>query len=123
VVGGIVGLAVGVLTFVQPAATALTLVYVIGAWAIVTGALEIGAAIRLRKVVTTAGLMGFSGAISIVFGALVLAQPGQGALALVFLFGYYAILAGVSQIGLGFRLRRLGEVLQPRSQSAASPSR
>ena len=123
VVGGIVGLAVGVLTFVQPAATALTLVYVIGAWAIVTGALEIVAAIRLRKVVTTAGLMGFSGAISIVFGAVVLAQPGTGALALVFLFGYYAILAGVSQVGLGFRLRRVGEALQPRAQSAASPSR
>ena len=123
VLGGIVGLAIGVLTFVQPAATALALVYVIGAWAIVTGVLEIIGAIRLRKVISNEWLMGFSGAVSIVFGALVLAQPGTGALTLVFLFGYYAILAGISQIALGFRLRRLGEVLQPRSQSAASPSR
>ena len=122
VVGGIVGLAIGVLTFVQPAATALALVYVIGAWAIVTGVLEIIGAIRLRKAITNEWLMGFSGAISIVFGAVVLAQPGTGALALVFLFGYYAILAGVSQIGLGFRLRRLGEALPHRAQSAASPS-
>jgi uncharacterized membrane protein HdeD (DUF308 family) len=67
--------------------------------------------------------MGLSGAISIVFGALVLAQPGSGALARVFLFGYYAILAGVSQIGVGFRLRRLGVTpAQPRPQSAASTS-
>ena len=123
VLGSIVGLAIGVLTFVQPAATALALVYVIGAWAIVTGVLEIIGAIRLRKVISNEWLMGFSGAVSIVFGALVLAQPGTGALTLVFLFGYYAILAGISQIALGFRLRRLGEVLQPRSQSAASPSR
>jgi uncharacterized membrane protein HdeD (DUF308 family) len=123
VVGGIVGLAIGVLTFVQPAATALALVYVIGAWAIVTGVLEIVAAIRLRKVITTEWLMGFSGAISVVFGALVLAQPGTGALALVFLFGYYAILAGVSQIALGLRLHGLGEAIQQRSQGAASPSR
>ena len=122
VLGGIVGLAIGVLTFVQPAATALALVYVIGAWAIVTGVLEIIGAIRLRKAITNEWLMGFSGAISIVFGAVVLAQPGTGALALVFLFGYYAILAGVSQIGLGFRLRRLGEALPHRAQSAASPS-
>ena len=121
-VGGIVGLAIGVVTFVQPATTALALVYVIGAWAIVTGVLEIIGAIRLRKVITNEWLMGFSGAISIVFGAVVLAQPGTGALALVFLFGYYAILAGVSQIGLGFRLRRLGEGLTHRAQSAASPS-
>ena len=122
VLGGIVGLAIGVVTFVQPAVTALALVYVIGAWAIVTGVLEIIGAIRLRKVITNEWLMGFSGAISIVFGAVVLAQPGTGALALVFLFGYYAILAGVSQIGLGFRLRRLGEALPHRAQSAASPS-
>jgi uncharacterized membrane protein HdeD (DUF308 family) len=66
--------------------------------------------------------MAFSGAISIVFGVVVLAQPGTGALAIVFLFGYYAILAGVSQIGLGFRLRRLGEALPHRSRSAALPS-
>jgi uncharacterized membrane protein HdeD (DUF308 family) len=121
-VGGIVGIAIGVLTLVQPAATALALVYVIGAWAIVTGVLEIVAAIRLRKVITNEWLMGFSGAISIVFGAVVLAQPGTGALALVFLFGYYAILAGFSQIVLGLRLRGLGEAQEPRSQSAASPS-
>ena len=123
VVGGIVGLAIGVVTFVQPAATALALVYVIGAWAIVTGVLEITGAIRLRKVITNEWLMGFSGVISIVFGAVVLAQPGTGALALVFLFGYYAILAGISQIALGFRLRRLGETLRPRTQSVAPASR
>jgi uncharacterized membrane protein HdeD (DUF308 family) len=123
VLGGGVGIATGVLTFVQPAAMALALVYVIGAWAVVTGVLEIVAAIRLRKVITSEWLMGFSGLLSIVFGAVVLAQPGTGALALVFLFGFYAILAGISQISLGFRLRGLGESLQPRTQSATSPSR
>jgi uncharacterized membrane protein HdeD (DUF308 family) len=123
VLGGVVGIATGVLTFVQPAAMALALVYVIGAWAIVTGVLEIAAAIRLRNVISNEWLMGLSGALSIVFGAIVLAQPNAGALALVFLFGFYAILAGVSQISLGFRLRGLGESLQPQTQSAASTSR
>ena len=123
VLGGIVGIAVGVLTFMQPAAMALALVFVIGAWAIVTGLLEIVAAIRLRDVITGEWLMGFSGLLSIVFGVLVLAQPGSGALALVFLFGFYAILAGISQIGLGWRLRGLAEVVQTRTQSAASVSR
>lgn len=123
VLGGVVGIATGVLTFVQPAAMALALVYVIGAWAIVTGILEIAAAIRLRNVIANEWLMGLSGALSIVFGAIVLAQPNTGALALVFLFGFYAILAGISQISLGFRLRGLGESLQPRTQSATSASR
>src|SRR6266566_2432818 len=109
VLGGIVGIATGVLTFAQPGAVALALVYVIGAWAVVTGILEIVAAIRLRNVITSEWLMGFSGVLSIVFGVLVLAQPGTGALALVFLFGFYAILAGISQIGLGWRLHGLAE--------------
>jgi uncharacterized membrane protein HdeD (DUF308 family) len=94
-----------------------------GAWAVVTGVLEIAAAIRLRKVITTEWLLGLGGALSIVFGALVLAQPGAGALTLVFLFGFYAILAGVAQISLGFRLRGLGEALPPRTQSAGAASR
>jgi len=123
VLGGVVGIATGVLTFAQPAAMALALVYVIGAWAIVTGVLEIAAAIRLRDVISNEWLMGLSGALSIVFGGLVLAQPQAGALTLVFLFGFYAILAGISQISLGFRLRGLGESLQPRTQSATSASR
>jgi uncharacterized membrane protein HdeD (DUF308 family) len=66
--------------------------------------------------------MGLSGLVSIVFGALVLAQPSSGALALAYLFGFYAILAGVTQLGLGFRLRGVGDSLQHRMQGAASPS-
>jgi uncharacterized membrane protein HdeD (DUF308 family) len=123
VVGGIVGIATGVLTFAQPAAMALALVYVVGAWAILTGVLEIAAAIRLRKVITTEWRMGFSGALSIVFGALVLAQPGAGAITLVLLIGFYAILAGIAQISLGLRLRGLRETVQPHMQSTASAVR
>jgi len=123
VLGGIVGIATGVFTFLQPGAIALALVYVIGAWAVVTGILEIVAAIRLRNVITNEWLMGFSGVLSIVFGVLVLARPNVGALTLVYLFGFYAILAGISQISLGFRLRGLGESLPAQTQSATSASR
>ncbi len=123
VLGGIIGIAVGVLTFAQPAAMALALVYVVGAWAIVTGLLEIVAAIRLRDVISNEWLMGVSGALSILFGALVLYQPNAGALTLVWLFGLYAILAGVSQISLGLRVRRLDQTLQPRGQTVTSSAR
>lgn len=109
VLSGILGIGIGVLTFAKPATMALALVYVAGFWAIVTGLLEVVAAIRLRDVISGEWLMGLSGALSILFGLLVVAQPDTGALALVYLFGFYAILAGVSQIGLGFRLRGLSE--------------
>jgi len=103
---------------------ALALVYVAGFWAIVTGLLEIVAAIRLRDVISGEWLMGLSGVLSIVFGVLVVAQPNAGALTLVFLFGFYAILAGISQIGLGFRLRGLSEDVRKASvQTVSSASR
>jgi uncharacterized membrane protein HdeD (DUF308 family) len=123
VLGGMVGLATGVLTFAQPQAMALALVYVVGAWAIVVGILTIVAAIRLRQIITSEWLMGLGGALSIIFGLLVIAQPGAGALTLVYLFGFYAILAGIAQIGFGVRLRSLGQSLAPGAQRAPSPSR
>jgi uncharacterized membrane protein HdeD (DUF308 family) len=123
VLGGIVGIALGVLAFAQPGAVALALVYVVGAWATVTGLLEIVAAIRLRAVISTEWLLGLSGALSVLFGIAFLFQPNSGALALVYLFGFYAILAGISQITLGFRLRGLASSLQPRTQPASSASR
>jgi uncharacterized membrane protein HdeD (DUF308 family) len=122
-IGGILGIAAGVFTFIRPDAMALALVYVVGAWAIVTGLLEIVAAIRLRDVIDSEWLMGLSGVLSIVFGALVLAQPRAGALALAYLFGFYAVLAGITQIVLGFRLRGLGETLRPSTQSVTSSPR
>jgi uncharacterized membrane protein HdeD (DUF308 family) len=109
VLSGIVGIAAGVFTFARPGAVGLALVYVVGAWAIVTGILQIVAAIRLRDVVSGEWLMGLSGALSIIFGVLVLAEPSDGALALVYLFGIYAILFGISQIVLGFRIRGIGQ--------------
>ena len=109
VLSGILGVVVGVLTLFQPAAVALGLVFVIGIWAVVTGLLEIVAAVRLRKLITTEWLMAFTGVVSIIFGVLVLAQPASGALALVYLFGFYAVLVGVLQISFGLRLRRAHE--------------
>jgi hypothetical protein len=52
--------------------------------------------------------MGISGVLSIVFGVLVLAQPVAGAFALVYLFGFYAVLTGIVQLALGSRLRGIG---------------
>jgi uncharacterized membrane protein HdeD (DUF308 family) len=122
VLSGILGIGVGVITFLQPQATGLALVYVVGAWAIVTGLLEIVAAIRLREVISTEWLMGLSGVLSIVFGVLVVAQPNVGAISLVYLFGLYAILAGIGQIAFGFRVHNMVDSVRSRVQTAASAS-
>ena len=80
VVHGLVGIAAAVLTVVYPVLTAFTLVMVIAAWAMVTGMMQIFAAIRFRHAMTGEWLLDLSGALSIAFGVLVFLFPGAGAL-------------------------------------------
>jgi uncharacterized membrane protein HdeD (DUF308 family) len=119
VLEGVVSIGAGLVAFVWPGLTAVALVYVIAAWAIITGVLEIVAAVRLRHHITNEWWLGLSGALSIVFGVLLMAAPGVGALALVFWIGAYAIVFGALLVGLAFRLRSVRSGETPRMARAA----
>lgn len=107
VLSGLLGIVVGIGTFFYPGITAVALLYLIAAWAIVRGLFEIIAAIQLRKVLTGEWTLILSGIFSIIFGVLLLAYPATGLLALVWLIGAYALVFGVTMIVLAFRLRSL----------------
>lgn len=104
-VEGIAGILTGIITFVWPGITAIVLLYLIAAWAIVTGVFELLAAFRLRGHIANEWLLLLGGAASVIFGVLLIAQPGAGALALLWLIGIYAIVFGVLVLALAFRLR------------------
>ena len=108
---GIVSIAAGVIAFVNPLLTALTLVLVIGVWAVITGVLEIGAAIRLREEISGEFWLGLAGALSIIAGLILFFRPAIGGLSLIYVIGAYAILFGVSLIFLSFRLKGMGDNL------------
>jgi uncharacterized membrane protein HdeD (DUF308 family) len=110
VVEGLVSIAAGVVALFLPAAAAQALVLVIGAWAIVTGAVEIWTAIRLRRVIRGEVWLGLAGAASILLGLMLFLFPGVGALSLVWLIGSGAIVFGVFLVLLGWRLRRIHEL-------------
>jgi uncharacterized membrane protein HdeD (DUF308 family) len=107
---GLVGILVGVMTFVWPATTGLVLLYFIASWPVITGVFEIIAAIQLRHTITNEWLLILSGIASVVFGVLLFVFPGAGALSLVWLIGVYAVIFGVLLIGLALRLRSLPRV-------------
>jgi uncharacterized membrane protein HdeD (DUF308 family) len=101
---GLVGIGAGIVAFAWPGMTAMILLMVIAVWAILTGIAEIAAAIRLRKEIQGEWLLATSGVLSIVFGGLLLAYPGAGALAMLWLISAYAIVFGVILLGLAWRL-------------------
>ncbi len=102
---GLAGITAGILTFLWPGITAFVLLYLIAAWAIVTGVLEIIAAVRLRREIEGEWLLALSGVASVVFGLLLAVFPGAGALAVVWIIGAYALVFGLLLVALGFRLR------------------
>jgi len=105
---GVVGVGIGLATFFWPGVTAIVLLALIAAWAVITGILEIMAAIRLRKEINDEWLLFLSGVLSVLFGILLVFQPGVGALALIWVIGSYAIAFGVLLLVLAFRLRNWG---------------
>lgn len=102
---GGVGIAAALVALLWPGLTALTLVFVVAGWAIVTGVLEISTAIVLRKQITGEWLMILAGIASVIFGILLFVFPAAGAVALVLWIGAYAIVFGAILLGLSFRLR------------------
>ena len=106
-ISGIFSLIAGGIALLRPGITAIALVYLMAGWALVTGAMSIVAAIRLRKQITGEWVLALTGVLSIVFGILVAIFPGAGALAMVFWIGAYSIVLGALMIGLGVKLRKL----------------
>jgi uncharacterized membrane protein HdeD (DUF308 family) len=106
VIVGLLGIAAGIVTFIWPGMTALLLLMFIAAWAVVMGIFQIVAAIRLRKEIENEWLLGLSGVLSVLFGVIMFAQPGAGALAVIWVIAAYAIAFGILLIWLGLRLRK-----------------
>jgi uncharacterized membrane protein HdeD (DUF308 family) len=102
---GIIGIVIGILTFIWPGMTATVLVYLIAFWAIFTGVLEIVTGIRLRKAITNELWQILMGFLSLLFGVLILLFPGAGALALLLWIGAYFMVFGILLVALAFRPR------------------
>lgn len=107
---GVVGIAAGVIALIFVDLAATILIWIIAAWAIVTGAFEIMAAIRLREQIEGEFWLGLAGAASILFGILIFVFPAAGALSVVWLIGGFAIAFGVFLVILGWRLRTIDQL-------------
>lgn len=108
VILGLLAIAAGVTAFAWPGLSLLVLATIIAISAITRGAFEIFAAITLRKELDDEWILGLSGAMSIIFGVLIMFRPGAGMIALALLIGAYMLALGVFAVALALRLRMMG---------------
>jgi len=105
VLEGVANIGIGFIALFWPGITSLGLLWVVASWALVTGILEIVAAIRLRKAIKGEWLLAGSGVLSIGLGIMLIVFPVAGLLTLVFWIGAYALLFGAVMVMLSLRLR------------------
>jgi uncharacterized membrane protein HdeD (DUF308 family) len=115
---GLSGFIAGGAALLWPGATLLALLYVVAAWALIQGALQIASAIRLRREIRGEWILALSGVASLAFGAALIAFPAASAVVLVQWLGIYALVYGVMLLALALRLRSwekkgLSQAVQP----------
>lgn len=112
---GVIGVAAAVLVALMPEVAtvsyALVTLGVLIGWALLTGCLEIAAAVRLRKEIKGEWLLAISGVLSVLLGlwvwAMLWIHPIASILSVAWVIAAWAFFAGFTLIGLGVRLRRL----------------
>jgi uncharacterized membrane protein HdeD (DUF308 family) len=102
---GVVSILAGLIAFVNPGITAIALLYLVAAWAVITGIAEIVTAIRLRQEIQGEWALIVGGILSVLFGVILAVLPGVGILSLIWLIGIYAVVFGVLMLIAGFRVR------------------
>jgi uncharacterized membrane protein HdeD (DUF308 family) len=119
ILSGLLGIVVGVLVLAWPGISALALLYVIGAYAVVLGILCIGASFRLPLDGRDTALMILTGLVAIVFGIVIFAKPGAGALAVLALIAAFGLVTGVTELAVAIG----GEKMLERKAKSLAPPR
>jgi uncharacterized membrane protein HdeD (DUF308 family) len=104
---GVICVGFAILALAWPGITAIVLLFLIAAWALVSGIVEIIAAFQLRKVIEGEWILGLTGVLSILVAMILSLRPNVGALAVVWFIGFYALLFGTLMLYLAFKIRRL----------------
>lgn len=106
---GLAGIFAGVFILSYPGFTVVWLMVTIGIYAIVSGVSGVYHAIKLRKEIDNEWSLAFFGLVSVIFGLMMIAFPGKGALSLIWVIAIYAIIIGVTEIYFGFRMRGMAK--------------
>jgi uncharacterized membrane protein HdeD (DUF308 family) len=102
-----------VIFLIMPIVVTVTYAYLtialLAVWSVVTGILEIWAAVRMRREIEGEWLLALSGAVSLLLGigilVLVMPAPAATLLSAAWLIAIYAFIAGIALIAQALRLK------------------
>jgi uncharacterized membrane protein HdeD (DUF308 family) len=114
---GIVDLAAGTVAVLWPAITLVALVWIVAIWAIVSGALMLGAAFTLN-LDHGRWWLALGGIASLIFGVLLVIEPLIGAVVLTLWIGAYALVFGIFLLVLAFQLHAKKEQREHKTAGA-----
>jgi len=115
---GVAGLLVCVIVLLEwslgsilwPRVAAVMLVYYIAGWAILAGIFKILTAFRICREIKGEWMLGLNGCVSILFGLILILNPGAGVVAVAWLIGIYAIFIGILLSLLGLKIHKVAEI-------------
>ena len=102
---GVLGIAAGLIALFWPGGTLVAAVFLIAAWAVITGVIQIIEAIKVREEIDNEWWLVLGGAASVVFGVLIALQPAVGIFTVGFLIGVYALIFGIAIVLLALKLK------------------
>lgn len=109
---GVVGIGVGVITFAAPGITLASLYLLIAAWAIIRGVIDLIGAFQVTGEGVSRAWMVAGAVVAMIYGVVMFTAPSIGFLTTLFLIGSFSIAYGITEIGLGSRVRKMGETLR-----------
>jgi len=108
---GILGVVVGCWALLNPPLSMIAFIYIVAAHAVLLGAFLVMLGVRVRKATTREWVLYLAGALSILFGILVIVQPAAGGLSIVWVIASWAIVIGILRIVFAFKIKNLPEAI------------
>ncbi len=114
---GILGLAVGGFALLNPPVSIMAFVLLVAFEAILLGVLTIMLGYKVRQATSREWILYATGAASILFGILVIANPTVGSRSIVYLIASWALVVGALKIFFAFKVKSLPERVGDRLDS------
>jgi uncharacterized membrane protein HdeD (DUF308 family) len=114
---GILAVIAGGYALFHPALSMPVFVLLVAFTAIFIGALLLALGFKIRKETEREWVLYLTGAVSVLFGALIIARPLEGSVSVVYLIAWWAVLLGALKIWFAFKVKNLPENISKRLAS------